>query len=223
MRFADGVATLHERGVTQFLELGPDAVLSAHDPGCLPADRRVTAVAASRRDRPEVAALLPRPVGSSPAAARCAGRRCSPDEGRRVDLPTYAFQRHRHWLPRDGSVAPAPSARPQPPCPSRTPAPGPRTCLAVVDNRSGQLTDLVRDLDRRGARPRLAGAIDAEPHFRRTSGFDSLTAVELRDRLNAAHDLRLPATLVFDYPTPAALAAAWSPTGDHARPTRTPA
>ncbi|MGW2819372.1 type I polyketide synthase, partial [Streptomyces sp. NPDC001415] len=96
VRFADGIRALHAEGVTRYLELGPDGVLSAMAQESLPDDAALAPVL--RKDRPEEAALLG-------ALAQLYVRGASVDwaalyagsGARWVDLPTYAFQRERFW------------------------------------------------------------------------------------------------------------------------------
>ncbi|NJP44344.1 type I polyketide synthase [Actinacidiphila epipremni] len=81
-----------------------------------------------------------------------------------------------------------------------------RRLLAMPDADRGRLVlDLVRSHAGAVLGHATPESLDAARPFKEI-GFDSLTAVELRNRLKTVVGLSLPATLVFDYPTPTALA-----------------
>ncbi|MFE0464319.1 SDR family NAD(P)-dependent oxidoreductase, partial [Kitasatospora sp. NPDC058965] len=115
---------------------------------------------------------------------------------RLTGLPTYAFQRRRLWL----DSVPAPVA-------DRAPAP-------AADEAQPPRSDLTEEAALAAVRSAAAlvlghtgpDAVDPDRTFK-DLGLDSVAAVELRDRLAGATGLPLPAGLVYDRPTPRAVAA----------------
>ncbi|WP_438318883.1 SDR family NAD(P)-dependent oxidoreductase [Streptomyces sp. HUAS TT3] len=100
VRFLDGVRALEAAGVTTYVELGPDGVLSAMAQDCLTDDTGSAAFAAAlRTGRPEPETLL---TALSTAYVRGTSvdwrAFYAPLGARRADLPTYAFQRTLYWL-----------------------------------------------------------------------------------------------------------------------------
>ncbi|MBY8843593.1 SDR family NAD(P)-dependent oxidoreductase [Streptomyces sp. SP2-10] len=118
VRFHDAVSALAADGVTTFLEVGPDGVLSAMGPNCLPADAGSVAFVPCLRGGTGEAQSLTKavvqlhthgvPVDWSAFSGTPVDWSAAFDGPRppRTELPTYAFQRQRYWLD-------APSAPPE--------------------------------------------------------------------------------------------------------------
>ncbi|MFF0572506.1 type I polyketide synthase [Streptosporangium saharense] len=104
VRFHDVFRRLAAEGVTRFLELGPDGVLTAMGQDCLTGD--VTLLAALRRDRPEAQAVVRAVAALHTLGAEVDWPVFFAGAGTgRVPLPTYAFQRERFWLDGPEAVA----------------------------------------------------------------------------------------------------------------------
>ncbi|MFE7037134.1 SDR family NAD(P)-dependent oxidoreductase, partial [Streptomyces sp. NPDC057621] len=99
VRFADAVWHLESEGVTRFVELGPDGVLTAMAQACLRDPDEVLTVPVMRKDRAEPPALFAAVARLHTTGAFVDWRGVFAGRGaRRIELPTYAFQRKRHWL-----------------------------------------------------------------------------------------------------------------------------
>ncbi|HEU0067758.1 MAG TPA: type I polyketide synthase, partial [Nitrospiraceae bacterium] len=97
VRFADGISTLDKQGVTTYLELGPEAVLTAMTASCLPEGSEATLIPTLRKGRGEGQALSAALAQAHASGAKLDWAGLYPG-ARRVPLPTYPFQRERFWL-----------------------------------------------------------------------------------------------------------------------------
>ncbi|HET8657663.1 MAG TPA: type I polyketide synthase, partial [Micromonosporaceae bacterium] len=234
VRFMAGVRLLCDNGVSTFVEVGPDAALTAMARECLagqaqPDGAPPAAVAVLRRGRDEVGTF-----SSAMAQAYVRGAGVAWEQafagygGRRVPLPAYAFQRERYWpgtplspqastvdpalrVP-DGSTA-APALKvPDGSTAAGTPAlarpePQPARWLSAPtpQGRYSALLEVVRLSAAVVLGHATPAAIDPHLTFKEL-GFDSVAAADLSERLSAATQLPLTAALTFDHPTPAAVA-----------------
>jgi acyl transferase domain-containing protein len=195
VRFLDGVQAAESFGAGLFVEVGPGGGLSAAVEQSLTTQQPMSVIAMGR-DRPEADALLA-------AAGRLFTAGVGVDwgsvltRGRRVPLPTYGFVRRVFWL--------GTGARPHRPPATRPAELAERLGQLAPDEQHRQLLELVCLHAAAVLGHPDSHAVDAERAFQ-DLGFDSLTGVELRNRIKADTGLPLSRTLIFDYPTPTALA-----------------
>jgi acyl transferase domain-containing protein len=195
VRLMDGVHAAESSGAEVFVEVGPGAGLGAAVEQSL-TTQRPTAVATMDKDRPEVDSLLAA-AGQLFSAGVPVNWGAVLGGGQPVSLPTYGFVRQRFWL--------GAGARPARPVASQPAELSKRIQHLTPDDQHRQLLELVCAHASAVLGHSDGRALDADRAFQ-DLGFDSMTGVELRNRLKTDTGLALSRTLIFDYPTPTALA-----------------
>ncbi len=197
VRFLDGVCAAEALGVTAFVEVGPGGGLSAAVEQSL-TTQRPTSVVTMPKDGPEVESLLTAAGRLFTAGVRVAWPAAFAGSGaHRVDLPTYGFARQRFWL---GDAQDA-----QPAKVSRSPDLAEQLHTLPAAEQRRRLVELICEHTAAVSGRPDGRAIERDRAFA-DLGFDSMTGVELRNRLTTATGLALSRTMIFDHPTPAALA-----------------
>ncbi|RDG32213.1 acyltransferase domain-containing protein, partial [Streptomyces corynorhini] len=97
VRFHDGVRALEALGVRRTLEIGPDATLTALVTDSLAAPADTAAVALLRPGHDDTDALLAGLARAHAHGADVDWAALTPRPAHAVELPTYPFQRQRHW------------------------------------------------------------------------------------------------------------------------------
>ncbi|MEU3963189.1 SDR family NAD(P)-dependent oxidoreductase, partial [Streptomyces buecherae] len=126
---------------------------------------------------------------------------------RQVALPTYAFQRARHWFAADTDASPLAEAEPRPAATPRdaTSADGDAENRATGSHATGDLVELVRAHTAAVLGYADVDAVDVGWAFR-DLGLDSYGSTELCLRLSRATGVEVTPTALFNHPTPTALA-----------------
>ncbi|MFD0052689.1 type I polyketide synthase [Streptomyces sp. NPDC127168] len=204
--FETSVRRLADDGFRVFVEMSPHPVLTVPVQETVEDLDDTLVLSSSRRDGDEVRALL----GS---LAQLHVRGGPVDWGavfatrRRVDLPTYAFQRQRYWLSSSPTAtATAELPAPAPDADDDRAVPLPERLAALTDDDARELVlEHVRQKVAVVLGHPTAEAVDPDQEFKEL-GFDSLLSAELSKRLTASTGLKLRANLVLRHPSPRRIA-----------------
>ncbi|GGU93169.1 hypothetical protein GCM10010502_53480 [Kitasatospora aureofaciens] len=213
VRFRDAVERLRTERVDAYLELAAGAALAPMVGECLAAggagrstgDAGAAVLTTAPADQADETRSLLAAVGRLHLHGVPVDWDAVLPGARPVPLPTYPFQRQTYWL---AAAAPSPSA-----LPVVVPAPdGPSAALPgrLAAGGPAERDAVLRRLvlaETAGVLGRSPAELDPAQPFA-ALGVTSVKAIELRERIAAATGTVLPATLVFDHPSPDAVVRA---------------